>query len=148
MRVILRQDIATLGKAGQAIEVKAGYGRNYLIARNLAVAATKGNLRAIDEIKAQNDLKEKKKRAESIKFKEQLEKLSITSEVLVGEEDKVFGSVTSQHIVDLIEVEGHKIDKRNVMLDDSIKSLGVYTVPIKIDKDITANVKLWVIRKA
>ncbi len=148
MKVILRQDIVKLGKAGQAIEVKAGYGRNYLIARNLAVAATKGNLRAIDEIKAQNDLREKKKRTESLKFKEQIEKLSITCEVLVGEEDKVFGSVTSQHIVDLIDAQGYKIDKRNVMLDDSIKSLGVYTVPIKIDKDISANVKLWVIRKA
>jgi len=148
MKVILRQDIVKLGKAGQAIEVKTGYGRNYLIARNLAVAATKGNLRAIDEIKAQNDLREKKKRTESLKFKEQIEKLSITCEVLVGEEDKVFGSVTSQHIVDLIDAQGYKIDKRNVMLDDSIKSLGVYTVPIKIDKDISANVKLWVIRKA
>ena len=148
MKVILRQDIAELGKAGEAIEVKSGYGRNYLIPRNLAVVATKGNLRAIDEIKVQNDLREKKQRAEAIKLKDQLEKLSITCEVLVGEEDKIFGSVTSQNVVDLIAAEGYTIDKRNVVLEESIKSLGVYTVQVKVDKNVTASVKLWVIRKA
>ncbi len=147
MKVILRQDIASLGKAGEAIEVKSGYGRNYLIPCNMAVMATKGNLRAIDEIKAQNELREKKQRTEAIRFKEKLEKLSVTCEVLVGEEDKIFGSVTSQNIVDLIAAEGFKIDKRNVILEESIKSLGVYTVQIKVEKDIIANVKLWVIRK-
>ncbi len=91
MKVILRQDIASLGKAGEAIEVKSGYGRNYLIPCNMAVMATKGNLRAIDEIKAQNELREKKQRTEAIRFKEKLEKLSVTCEVLVGEEDKIFG---------------------------------------------------------
>lgn len=147
MKVILRQDIASLGKAGEAIEVKSGYGRNFLIPCNMAVMATKGNLRAIDEIKAQNELREKKQRTEAIRFKEKLEKLSVTCKVLVGEEDKIFGSVTSQNIVDLIAAEGFKIDKRNVILEESIKSLGVYTVQIKIEKDIIANVKLWVIRK-
>ena len=147
MKVILRQDIASLGKAGEAIEVKSGYGRNYLIPCNMAVMATKGNLRAIDEIKAQNELREKKQRTEAIRFKEKLEKLSVTCEVLVGEEDKIFGSVTSQNIIDLIAAEGFKIDKRNVILEESIKSLGVYTVQIKVEKDIIANVKLWVIRK-
>ena len=148
MKVILRQDIPELGKAGQAVEVKSGYGRNFLIPRNMAVAATKGNLRAIDEIKSQNELRERKKRAEATKLKEQLEKLSLTSEVLVGEEDRIFGSVTSQNIVDLMAAEGFQIDKRNVILEEAIKSLGVYTVQVKIEKDIIASVKLWVIRKA
>ncbi|RKX22862.1 MAG: 50S ribosomal protein L9 [Candidatus Zixiibacteriota bacterium] len=98
-------------------------------------------------MKAQNEMRERKQRAEAIRFKEKLEKLSLTCEVLVGEEDKIFGSVTSQNIVDLVAAEGFKIDKRNVMLEESIKSLGVYTVQVKIEKDITANVKLWVIRK-
>ncbi len=147
MKVILRQDISSLGKAGEAVEVKSGYGRNFLIPRNMAVVATKGNLLAIDEIKSQNELREKKQRVESVRLKDKLEKLSLTCEVLVGEEDKIFGSVTSQNIVDLVSAEGFKIDKRNVILEDAIKSLGVYTVQVKIDKDVIANLKLWVIRK-
>lgn len=147
MKVILRQDIASLGKAGEAVEVKSGYGRNFLIPRNMAVVATKGNLQAIDEIKSQNELREKKQRVEAVRLKDKLEKVSLTCEVLVGEEDKIFGSVTSQNIVDLAAGEGFKIDKRNVILEEAIKSLGVYTVQVKIEKDIIANVKLWVIRK-
>ncbi|MFH2037361.1 MAG: 50S ribosomal protein L9 [Candidatus Zixiibacteriota bacterium] len=148
MKVILRQDIAKLGKVGQTVEVKLGYGRNFLIPRNLAIPATKGNLKAIGEIEKQNDIRLRKKMREAEKTKIMLEKLSLTSEVLVGEEDKIFGSVTSQNVVDLLADEGVKIDKKNVLLDEPIKSLGVYTVPVKIDKDVIANIKLWVIRKA
>ncbi len=148
MKVILRQDIRELGKAGQTIEVKAGYGRNYLIPRNLAIPATKANVRAIDEIERQNEFRKRKQLREAEQLKLRLEKLSLTSEVLVGEEDKIFGSVTAQNIVDLLAEEGVKADKRNVMLEEPIKSLGVYTVPVKIEKDVIANIKLWVIRKA
>lgn len=147
MKIILRQDVASLGKAGEAVEVKSGYGRNFLIPRNMAVMATKGNLQAIDEIMAQNELREKKQKAVAVRLKDKLEKLSLTCEVLVGEEDKIFGSVTSQNIVDLVAAEGFTIDKRNVVLEDAIKSLGVYTVQLKIEKEVTANLKLWVIRK-
>ncbi len=148
MKVILRQDIRELGKAGQTIEVKSGYGRNYLIPRNLAIAATRANLRAIDEIERQNEFRKRKQLREAEQLKLKLEKLSLTSEVLVGEEDKIFGSVTSQNIVDLLAKEGVKTDKRSVQLEEPIKSLGVYTVPVKIEKDVIANIKLWVIRKA
>ena len=148
MKVILRQDIPDLGKVGQIVEVKAGYGRNYLIPRNLAIAASKGNVRAIDEIERQSQIRERKKLREAERLKIRLEKLSLTSEVLVGEEDKIFGSVTAQNIVDLLETEGVTVQKRNVLLEEPIKSLGVYTVPIKIEKELVANVKLWVIRKA
>lgn len=148
MKVILRQDVPDLGKAGQTIDVKTGYGRNYLIPRNLAIAATKGNLRAIGEIDKQNQIRERKKLRDAEQVKIRMEKLSLTSEVLVGEEDKIFGSVTSQNVVDLLAGEGIVVDKKAVNLEEPIKSLGVYTVPIKIEKDIVANVKLWVIRKA
>ncbi len=148
MKVILRQDIRDLGKAGQTIEVKSGYGRNYLIPRNLAIAATKANLKAIDEIERQNEFRKRKQLRVAEQLKLKLEKLSLTSEVLVGEEDKIFGSVTAQNIVDLLAEEGVKTEKRNVLLEEPIKSLGVYTVPVKIEKDVIANIKLWVIRKA
>jgi len=148
MKVILRQNIPELGKVGETIEVKSGYGRNYLIPRNLAIPATKGNLRAIDEVEKQSQIRERKKMREAEKLKIRLEKLSLTSEVLVGEEEKIFGSVTTQNVVELLEAEGVKILKKDVLLEEPIKSLGVYTVPIKIEKDVIANIKLWVIRKA
>jgi large subunit ribosomal protein L9 len=148
MKIILRQDVVDLGKAGETIEVKSGYGRNYLIPRNLAILATRANLKAIDEIKKQNEFRQRKKLREAEQLKLRLEKLSLTSEVLVGEEDRIFGSVTAQNIADLLASQGMRIEKRNVLLEEPIKSLGVYTVPVKIEKDVIANVKLWVIRKA
>ncbi len=148
MKIILRQDVAELGKAGETVEVKSGYGRNYLIPRNLAILATRANLKAIDEIRKQNEFRQRKKLREAEQLKLRLEKLSLTSEVLVGEEDRIFGSVTAQNIADLLASQGMRIEKRNVLLEEPIKSLGVYTVPVKIEKDVTANVKLWVIRKA
>ena len=148
MKVILRQDIRDLGKAGQTIEVKAGYGRNFLIPRNLAVLATRANLKAIDEIEKQNQVRLRKMLREAEQLKLRLEKLSLTSEVLVSEEDKIFGSVTSQNVAELLAEQGIKIEKRDILLDEPIKSLGVYTIPVKVEKDVVAQVKLWVIRKA
>ncbi len=148
MKVILRQDVTDLGKAGQTIEVKGGYGRNFLLPRNLAIAATKANLRAIGEIEKQNQIQARKMRRTAEQLKDKLEKISLTIEVLVGEEDKIFGSVTSQNVAEHLETQGMTVDKRNILLEDPIKSLGVYTIPIKVDKDVIANVKTWVIRKA
>jgi large subunit ribosomal protein L9 len=148
MKVILRQDIPELGKVGETVEVRSGYGRNFLIPRNLAILATKGNLRAIGEIEKQSQIRERKKMREAEKLKMKLEKLSLTSEVLVGEEDRIFGSVTAQNIVELLATEGTTVEKKNVLLEEPIKSLGVYTIPVKVEKDVIANVKLWVIRKA
>lgn len=148
MKVILRQDVPDLGKSGQSLEVKAGYARNFLIPRNMAIAATKANLRAIGEIDRQNQIRERKQRRTAEQLKDRLEKLSLTIEVLVGEEDKIFGSVTSQNVAELLSLQGFVIDKRDIILEDPIKSLGVYTIPIKVEKDIIANIKTWVIRKA
>ena len=106
MRVILRNDVPDIGKAGETVEVKDGYGRNYLIPRNLAIPATKANLRAIDEVTKQMEIRDRKSRREAEKVKDKLEKLSLSAEVLVGEEEKVFGSVTVHDIVDLVAAEG------------------------------------------
>jgi large subunit ribosomal protein L9 len=148
MKVILREDLPDIGQAGQTVEVKAGYGRNFLIPRNLAIPATKANLRAIDEVRKQKTIREKKARRQAEVVKDRIEKLSVSASVLVGEEDRVFGSVTAYDIVELLEQEGVTIDKRAVQLDDPIKALGVYTVPIKVDKDVIANLKVWVVKKS
>ena len=148
MKVILRDDIEGRGKTGEAIEVKSGYARNYLIPRNLAIPASKGNLRAIDEVRKQKDIRDKKSRRESEVIKDRIENLSLTAEVAVGEDEKLFGSITAQNVADLLAKEGITVDKRKIDLPENIKSLGVYTVPVKIDTEVTANLKVWVVKKS
>ena len=148
MKVILREDVPNIGKAGQTIEVKGGFGRNYLLPRNLAIPATRANLNAIGELHKQTELRDKKRRRDAEKIKERIEKLSLSIEVLVGEEDKLFGSVTNGDIAELIAKEGISIDKRSIILETPIKTLGVYTVPVKVDKEVAAELKLWVIKKS
>jgi large subunit ribosomal protein L9 len=147
LKVILKDDIKNLGNCGEVVEVKGGYARNYLIPRNLAVQASTGNLKSIDEIKKQKSFRDNKKKRESERVKDKLEKLSLTAEVQVGEEDKVFGSVTASNISGLLQQQGFEIDRRLIQLDEPIKALGVYTIPIKLDKEVTAEVKLWVVKK-
>ena len=147
MKIILKDDIKELGQCGDVIEVKGGYARNYLIPENLAVQATPGNLKSIEEIKKQKGFRDNKKKKEADKLKDKLEKLSITAEVNVGEEDKIFGSVTTATIASLLKNLGFEIDKRLIVLENSIKALGVYTIQIKLEKDVEANVKLWVVKK-
>ncbi len=147
MKVILKDDIEKLGKCGDVVKVKDGYGRNYLIPRNMAVVATKGNLKSIGEITTQKRLRDNKHRREAEQLKISLEKISCTAEVQVGEEDRVFGSVTSHNIADLLAGQGFVVDRRDILLDEPIKALGVYTVPIKIERDIVANMKVWVVKK-
>jgi len=148
MKVILREDVPELGSAGQTIDVKDGYGRNFLFPRNLAIPATKANLRAIGEIDKQKSIRDRKRRREAEIIKDKIEKLSLSFEVLVGEDDKLFGSVTSGDISELMEKEGIIVDKRAIDLEAPIKVLGVYTVPVKVEKEVTANLKLWVIKKS
>jgi large subunit ribosomal protein L9 len=147
MKVILREDLAGIGEAGETVEVKDGYGRNYLFPRKLAIPATKGNLRSIDEVKRQKELRDRKRRREAEKIKERIEKLSLNKEVKVGEEDKLYGSVTSGDIAELLAAEGVTVDKRSIELESPIKALGVYTVPVKIEKDVIADLKLWVVKE-
>ena len=148
MKLILRADVPDLGSAGQTIEVKNGYGRNYLLPRNLAIPATKANLKAIGEIQKQAELRAKKLRKGAELIKEKIEKLSLSFEVNVGEDDKLFGSVTNADIAERLKAEGILIDKRSIELEAPIKVLGVYTAPIKIEKEVTAHLKFWVIKQS
>ena len=147
MKVILKDDMEKLGKCGQVVEVKDGYGRNYLFPRNLAIPATKGNLKSIGEITKQKEIRDQKRKRQEERLKIQLEKISCTAEVMVGEEDRVFGSVTSQTIAELLKEKGFDIDRHKIMLETPIKALGVYTVPVKISGDVVASLKVWVVKK-
>lgn len=124
-----------------------GFARNYLIPRNLAIPATDGNLRAIGQVGVQKRLRDNKRLREAEKLCMALEKISCTAEVQVGEEDKVFGSVTAAQIAELLEPQGFIIDRRDIQLDEPIKALGVYTVGVKLERDVIAKLKVWVVKK-
>jgi large subunit ribosomal protein L9 len=147
LKIILREDLKKLGKCGEVVEVKDGFARNYLIPKNLAIAATKGNLKAIEEVVRQKKLRDNKSLRKDQRLKAEIEKISVTAEVAVGEEDKVFGSVTTQQIAELMKEKGFVIDRHQIELDEPLKALGVYTIPIKISSDVQANLKLWVVKK-
>jgi len=147
MKILLRQDHEKLGTAGEIVNVKPGFARNYLIPKGIALAATPKNVRFFEnEKKLLNWGKEKEKR-KSVELAKTLETVSCTITVQVGEEDKLFGSVTSQNIAEALLAQGYEIDKRKILLDEPIKSLGIYSVPVKLHPDIEAKVKVWVVKE-
>ena len=147
MKVILRRNFDQLGKVGDVVAVKDGYARNYLLPRQIAYQATKGNILALEEEKKQILKKEAKELDLSQKLANEIEKISITIPVKVGEEDKIFGTVTNQMIADSMKEKGYDIDKRKIEITEPIKSLGIYSVTIKLHPSISAIVKTWVVRE-
>ncbi len=147
MKVILRKNFDQLGKVGEIVNVKDGYARNYLIPRQIAYHATVGNIRALEEEKKQIVKKEARELDEAQKFAAELEKVSVSIAVKVGEEDKIFGSVTHQMISEALKEKGFDIDKRKIEVTEPIKSLGIYSVAIKLHPSVTATVKTWVVRE-
>ena len=147
MKILLREDYKGLGEAGQVIKVKDGFARNFLIPKGFAFIATDQNRKRYE-----NDLKQQSWKLERDKINAQelaktLENVSCTISVQVGEEDKLFGSVTSQNIADSLEEQGHKIDRRKIQLDEPIKALGIYSIPIKLHPEVEAAVKVWVVKE-
>lgn len=147
MKIILRQDFEQLGKIGDAVDVKDGYARNYLIPRNIAYTATQSAIRTLEEEKKQNVRKLEKEKTTSEKLAGNLEKVSLTIQMKVGEDDKLFGSVTSQMIADGLQEKGVTIDKRQIELEEPIKALGIYDVNVKLSGGVTGKVKVWVVRE-
>jgi large subunit ribosomal protein L9 len=147
MKLILRQDFQQLGHIGDVVDVKDGYARNYLIPRNIAFEATPSSIRQLEEEKRQHSRHLEKEKLSSEKLAVELEKVSVTIQMKVGEEDKLFGSVTSQMIADSLKEKGLTVDKRLIDLGDSIKALGIYTVDVKLPGSVVGKVKVWVVRE-
>ena len=147
MKVILRKDIETLGNIGDIVDVKEGYARNFLIPRKIAYTALDGNLKALEDEKKSIARKSEKELHVAEKISTELEKVSVTIPVQVGEEDKIFGSVTTQMIADALKEKDFDIDKRKIEIEESIKTLGIYNVNIKLHSNINANIKVWVVRE-
>ncbi len=147
MKVILRKEHEKLGTIGDVVEVKDGYARNYLFPRNVAYPATKGAVSALEEEKKQAERRHSKELKANEKLAADLEKVSITLQMKVGEDEKLFGSVTSQMIADSLKEQGFTIDKRIIDLEEPIKALGIYTVNVKLHQSVTGKVKVWVVRE-
>jgi large subunit ribosomal protein L9 len=144
MEVILKEDVAKLGSAGDVVKVAEGYGRNFLLPRKLAIEASKGNKAVIEQMKASAARKSAGLRAEAEQLAKQFDNVSLEFTRKVGEKDHLFGSVTSSDIADQLEKKGFEIDRRKIQLDEPLKSLGEYDVPIRLHKDVTARFKVTV----
>ena len=147
MKVILRKDFEALGQIGDIVDVKEGYARNFLIPRKIAYTALTGNLRALEEEKLNLARKSEHELHAAETLAADLEKVSVTIPVQVGEEDKIFGSVTNQMISEALSEKDYEIDKRKIEIEEPIKTLGIYSVNLKLHKNINAKIKVWVVRE-
>jgi large subunit ribosomal protein L9 len=148
MEVILRQTIENVGNPGDIVQVSNGYARNYLLPRGLAYQATPGNRKRIAAEKARLEAAENERRQAARTLADRLEQVSLTFSARVGDEEKLFGSVTTADIVQQLHAQGFlEIEKRQIDLHDPIKSLGVYKVPVRLHADVKPEIKVWVIKQ-
>ena len=147
MEVILRQAIENLGKPGDVVKVKNGYARNYLLPHGLAYEATPGNLKRIQKERDRLEAAENTRRMSAQEVATKLEQVSLTFSARVGEEGKLFGSVTATDIAQQLEGQGFHIEKRQIDLHEPIKALGVYRVPVRLHADVKPEVRVWVIKQ-
>ncbi len=147
MQVILQEDIDNLGRAGDIVVVKPGYARNYLLPRDKAVLADTKNIKQLDHQKRVVATKQLKVKRAAEEIAEKLKDVSITIAREVGDEEKIFGSVTTKDIHDALRNEGHIIDRHSIKLDDPIKQLGIFDVSVKLHSEVTGIVKVWVVKK-
>ena len=147
MEIILRQAVENLGHPGDLVKVSSGFARNYLLPRGIAVAATEGNKRRSAQERARLEAAEATRRTAAEEYATKIEQISLTFSARVGEEGKLFGSVTSADIAHQLEVQGYAIERRQIDLHEPIKALGVYRVPIKLHADVKPEIKVWVIKQ-
>ncbi len=147
MKVILKNDVPKLGNAGDIIVVKDGYARNFLIPKGLAEKADLGSVKAVENLKKVLAQQMEKKKKEAIKIRDRLLNISCTITRQAGEGEKIFGSVTTRDIEEALKVENIHIDRKNIMLDEPIRQLGIFEVPVKLHKDVEAKIKVWVVAK-
>jgi large subunit ribosomal protein L9 len=147
MEVILRQAVEKLGHPGDIVKVSAGYARNYLLPRGVAYEATPGNKKRIERERQRLEAAEESRRTSAQGLAEKLEQVSLTFSARVGEEGKLFGSVTSADIAQQLGEQGYAIEKRQVELKEPIKALGVYRVAIRLHADVHPEIKVWVIKQ-
>ncbi len=146
MEVILLKNFEGLGTSGEIVRVKPGYARNYLFPRGIALRSSKKNRAIAEERKRNNELKSKRLNKANESLANKINKTELTFEVQVGDEEKMFGAVTSKDIHSALEEKGITLDKNAILLDESIKALGIYHIPIKLDIELETELKIYVIK--
>ncbi len=149
VKVILREDVEKLGEAGEIISVKPGYARNYLLPQDLAYEATESAIRQLEQERERAEQRARREYLEARRRASQLEDLQLTFHARAGEESKLFGSIGNADIADRLNEQeiDFEVDRRAIELDDPIKTLGVYNVPIKLHAEVRPEVKVWVIKE-
>ena len=147
MEVILKKDVAGLGKTGETAKVKDGFALNYLIPKGLAVAMTVSNLKQVEQEKERRTVKQEKAIKEAEALRDKLAAISLTIPVLVQEDEKLYGSIAAADLSVSLKEEGFDIDKNIIFLEEPIKALGIYEVPVKLHPEVPAKVKVWVVKK-
>jgi large subunit ribosomal protein L9 len=148
MEVILKEDVAKLGSRGDVVKVAEGYGRNYLLPRKLAIEATPSNRAVIEQMKAAAVRRVAREKGDAERLSELLDGVSVTFTRKSGEHDQLFGSVTSADIAHELERKSFSIDRRKIHLDEPLKHLGEFSVPVRLHKDVTAKVKVIINKEA
>ncbi len=146
MKIILKENVQNLGKVGEFVQVADGYARNFLIPRGLAVRATKGHIAMIEHEKKVMEAKKTKELRIAKDLARRIKKISCTIPKQVGEEEKLFGSVTAIDIIKSLKSEGIELDKRQIVIEEPIKTLGIYPVLIRLHPDVEARLKVWVVK--
>jgi large subunit ribosomal protein L9 len=146
MDVILREDIVNLGSRGEVVKVAPGYARNFLLPKKMAVAATAGNKKIVEQERQSHVRKEAKQKGEAEDLSKLMTGVSVTISQKAGDNDQLFGSVTSKDVADALAGKNFTIDKRKIQLDEPIKTLGEFKVPVRLHKDVTAEVTVIVVK--
>jgi large subunit ribosomal protein L9 len=145
IEVILREDVKSLGKAGEMVRVKPGYARNFLLPQGLAFEATEGNKKRIAAETRARGVRDQAERGEAERFAATLGAVTLTLTGKAGEEGKLFGSITSQDIADALVAQGHQVDRRRIELEHPIKTLGEHTVGVRLHPEVHAEVRVSVV---
>ncbi len=148
MEVILREDVDKLGSRGQLVKVASGYARNFLLPKRLAVPATEANKKIIEQERQAHLRREAKLVADATDLAKMMADLSVTISQKAGENDQLFGSVTSKDIVEALEKQGYTIDRRKIALEEPIKTLGDFKVPLRLHHEVTAEITVHVVKEA
>ena len=147
MEVILREDVEKLGNRGEVVKVAAGYARNFLLPRRLAVAATDANRKIVEQERHAHLRKEAKLKSEAVDLGQLLGGVSITIAQKAGENDQLFGSVTAKDVADALAAKNFTIDRRKIQLDEPIKQLGEHKVPLRLHRDVVIEITVTVVRE-
>lgn len=148
MEVILKEDVNKLGARGDVVKVAEGYGRNFLLPRKLAIEATASNKAVIAQMRAAAVRRSAKEKSQAEELAKQFDGVSVSFERKAGEHDQLFGSVTSSDIAEALEKKGFTVDRRKIQLHEPLKTVGEFTVPIKLHKDVTAHLKVVIGKEA